>query len=99
MHAKRYGVLAALALVGVAMLNVSAEAKANFTKIHVAGDTYVFGMNDDGAVTGYYRTNGVTHGFYRAAGGKITSFDPPDCVGRVDDQIVAGGPSDEAARV
>ncbi len=39
-------------------------------------NTYAFGINPAGAITGYYFGNGV-HGFLRAADGTITTFDPP----------------------
>src|SRR5438105_2487757 len=41
-------------------------------------DTYPYGINASGSVTGYYRdAGGEYHGFLRTADGTITSFDVP----------------------
>ncbi|MGA3228142.1 MAG: hypothetical protein ABSC65_30550 [Acidobacteriaceae bacterium] len=47
-----------------------------------AAGTIVSGMNDLGAISGYYSdTKGVSHGFVRSPGGKFTSFDAPGAGG------------------
>src|SRR5713226_9976449 len=41
-------------------------------------NTYAFGINPAGAITGtYVDASNVDHGFLRAADGTITNFDPP----------------------
>lgn len=45
---------------------------------HSYGGTIAFSINTSGTVAGTYTdTNGVYHGFVRAAGGTVTSFDAP----------------------
>jgi hypothetical protein len=38
-------------------------------------------INDQGTITGYYRVNGVSHGFERSSTGAFTSFDAPGAGG------------------
>src|SRR6516164_9695866 len=44
-----------------------------------AHQTFPYGINDKGEITGYYTSgSGLTpHGFFRAANGTLTTFDPP----------------------
>jgi hypothetical protein len=81
---------AAQATVGQAATNISEAATTGgtFITFDIPGagtssseGTYAFAINGAGATTGYYiDANGVPHGFLRASGGTITTFDAPDDV-------------------
>jgi len=54
--------------------------------------TYTLSINRAGTIAGYYvDANGVSHGFTGAAGGTITSFDPPGSAGTYGESINAAG--------
>jgi hypothetical protein len=38
-------------------------------------------INEEGAITGYYTVNGVSHGFAQSSTGAFTSFDAPGAGG------------------
>jgi uncharacterized membrane protein len=54
--------------------------------------TYPYAINAKGAIAGsYVDSNGVNHGFARAPGGKIETFDPNGSTGTFALGINAGG--------
>ena len=56
-----------------------------------SGDTEVFGINDSGAVTGYFVDKAGVHSFVRTLDGTITTFDVPGASGTVGYGIDAAG--------
>ena len=54
--------------------------------------TFALSVNALGAITGYYYdASGVVHGFARAPGGNIASFDPPGSMDTIPRSINAAG--------
>jgi uncharacterized membrane protein len=57
-----------------------------------SASTFAFGINDEGAITGYYRgPSGVIHGYVRDPEGNFTTFDPPGSIATHAFSINAGG--------
>src|SRR5438874_138761 len=57
----------------------SGTTAGTFTTIDVPASalTQPLGINPAGAITGYYLSNSLSHGFLWAPDGTFTSFDPP----------------------
>jgi hypothetical protein len=58
-------------------------ARSHFFDVPGATDTYILGINDQGTIVGLWDAQSeyyVPHGYFGAADGRITIFDPPDSV-------------------